>query len=209
MTDDPIEADFRPKLLPPQIVLRPTKNRNRANPLREAVSDYVLEQAFVCWVEGNRSVPQARKLYAERREGDAELPEIARQTWYTWVRTYEWHSKADGLIAQNFPALRMRHIARLVYSAGAALDFLIGSVQGEHDHLHPGTHKVRSDNALGLLVAGGLGTHGSKDRLAPVVRAIVEDAPDFSAMSELEINQWTRQKLAEGKAQVNPERRQG
>lgn len=210
MTDEPIEAQFIPKLLPPQIPLRTRAQRNRQSPIAEATPEWVEELCFVCWVEANRSVPKAMQLLESRWEGLAPEGEPFRQvplqTWHSWKRRHEWDVKADQIIAQNFPGLRMRQIARLVYSNSAALDFLIGSVQGEFDQLNGATHASRIKAAEILLVAGGLGTHGSKDRIAPIVRSVVETEVNYDEMTEQELARHTMEAIRKSKTAV-PERK--
>jgi hypothetical protein len=58
------------------------------------------------------------------------------------------------------------------------------------------------------LIAGGLGTFGSRDRTAPVVRQQVSDeAIDFSSMSAQELARWESDLVARSRNNLPDERR--
>lgn len=200
-----IEADFHPRLLPPQVQIR-RSGKQRAN-LRAPLPEWVEETAFVCWVEANRQAPQAMRLYAMQQEArlddEEPLPALAITTMRSWIKRHDWHAKADQLIAANFPGLRMRQVARLVYAGGAALDALIDAVTGEMPGVRP---PERIKAAEILLVAGGLGTHGSKERLAPVVKSVSNESVDLEALTEQELGRLAMDALRRTR-DTHPERR--
>lgn len=201
-----------PSSFPPHLQLRP-KMRG-VNTFHDALPLWIEEAAFVCYVKCNRKVIPAMRMLEEEwasfaPEGvDPDTPQVPpNPTWYAWRKRHDWDAKANQVIATNFPNLRMEHLARLVASGGAALDFLIGSAMGEFDHLHPGTHEARRRSSEVLLVAAGLGTHGSRDRVAPVVRAVVAEELDYDAMTEQELARVTLERIRATKTNHEERRR--
>jgi len=209
-TDDEspiIDASFAPKLLPPPVALRRSPKANRAHAIREAHPEWVEEIAFVCWVEGNRKIAEALRLYRLRQEARFEdeepLPDLTRTTLQSWVTRHDWNAKADQIIATNFPGLRMRQIARLVYAGGAALDALIDAVTGDMAGVKP---QERVKAAEILLVAGGLGTHGSRERLAPVVKVVEAQTENLEDLTEQELGRLAMAAIRKSR-NTDPERR--
>lgn len=197
-------------MLPPQLQLRTGERPRNTNIAPFPV--WIEEAAFVCWLRCDRVMPAAMKMLEE--EWDTFVPEggesatlPGKQTWYAWRRRHDWDLKADQVIASNFPQLRMRDIARLVAAGGAALDFLIGSARGEFDHLHPGTHEARRRSSEVLLVAGGLGTYGSRDKVAPVVKAVVSNEITFEDKTEQELARITMEHIRATKTNHEERRR--
>lgn len=198
-----IEARFIPKLLPPQVAL---DTSHPGTPIAPAHPAWLQEIAFVCYVRANRRVPAAKRLLAVEWEALAPAGEppvdLPVQTWYSWRRRHEWDAKANQLVAVNFPGLRMEHIARLVYAGGTALDALIDAAAGTMPDVKP---QDRIKAAEVLLVAAGLGTHGSRDRVAPVVRAVAAEAVNMDDLSEQELARLTMEAIR--KSKTDDERR--
>jgi hypothetical protein len=201
--DAVIEARFVPRLLPPQVAL---DTAHPGTAIAPAHPEWLAEIAFVCYVKANRRVPAARQLLLTEWEALAPAGEpvidLPVQTWYSWRRRHEWDAKANQLIATNFPGLRMEQIARLAYAGGTALDALIDAAAGTM----PGVKaQDRIKAAEVLLVAAGLGTHGSRDRVAPVVRAVAEQAVNMDDLSEQELARLTMEAIR--KSKTDDERR--
>lgn len=195
--DAAIEARFIPKLLPPQVAF---DGSHPGSAIAPAHPEWLQEIAFVCYVRANRRVPAAKRLLAVEWEALApagEPPvELPVQTWYSWRRRHEWDAKANQLVAVNFPGLRMEHIARLVYAGGTALDALIDAAAGTMPDVKP---QDRIKAAEVLLVAAGLGTHGSRDRVAPVVKQVAQEVIDLTDKNEHELARLGMETIRRGK----------
>ncbi len=209
-------------ILPPQIQLR--RGTERPRPWNLGLTphpQWVEEIAFVCYVRAGRSMKSAKKLMESEWESLAPLqpdedgvlvsPEyidVPVRTLSGWKYKHDWDRKFNAFVADKFPGINVEQLADLIIGAGRGLHFLIGSVQGEYDHLHPATHIARIKSAELLITARGLGTFGSRDRLAPTVRTVVEEVIDFESKTEQELARITQEAIARTRPQnVNDERR--
>jgi hypothetical protein len=184
--------------------------------LQEAHPEWVRELAFVCWVQADRNAARARHLMEEHwpEATDGRVPPY--RTIAAWVQRGNWDAKADELVAANFPGLTMRHTARLVHMAGLALTTaeevisgdgflrdedgnLVFDRNGRAVIIDPRHQRNRLDGATKILELAGVGTAGSRNRTAPVVRAVVTETRNLAEMSEEELAELQLQLLRDGK----------
>lgn len=135
------------------------------------------ELAFSCYVQADRNVSRAHRMLAELVTGDDPLPE--RSTIQKWSTQKQWDVKADEAIAENFPHLLRRDLARLQVLRGQALSEQAAIFSGERDHLNSAQMMARTTGIATVLNISGLGTAGAKSdptslAPAPVVQAIDE-----------------------------------
>lgn len=214
----PESPHYLPALVP-DFRLRADKEKPRPRNLPTTGTDWpewVENALFICWIEEDQVMPAAlARLHAEwdafvepqidPETGEIlelEPPEIPLPTALSWLRRHEWKLKAAQLIAATFPQLEVQHAAQLVHAKHLALRRVI-------DILKKGDRAKDADALKAaelLLVAGGSGTHGSKDRLAPIPREVVSRELDMAGMTEEELAEVQLKIIREGKAQL-PERR--
>jgi len=205
VSDDPpiIDADFHPAMLSPE--LRETKMAKNNLKLK-AHPEWVEELAFVCWIESDRNVKRAQALYKERQdakvyEGEDPAPDVAYQTWISWKNRHNWEAKADAFVAAHFPGLRMRHIARVMNLNTVA-------IERHADMLHnPNTREENLIRAIELAYqTTGLGTWGSRERLAPTVKVVEAVREDLEDLSEQELGRLAMEAIRKTR-NTDPERR--
>lgn len=205
MTDDDspiIEADFHPAMLTPEL-----REAQRGPNLKlKAHPAWVEELAFVCWIESDRNVKRAMQLYRERQdakvyEGEEPAPDVAYQTWISWKNRHNWEAKADAFVAANFPGLRMRHIARVMNLNTVA-------IERHADMLHnPNTREENLIRAIELAYqTTGLGTWGSRERLAPTVKVVEAVREDLDDLDERELGRLAMEAIRKTR-NTDPERR--
>lgn len=220
--DEPIDVDYRPALLPPSVTVSRTRNSRRHTAARpgflggEAHPEYVVEIAYVCYTRSGRNVRQALRLMRQDwgalaptvRDPDTgklvavPFPEtLTHNTLYKWRRAYEWDSKLNAFVAEHIPAIRAEHIISAELGAGEGVRFLTEVVQGDHmDHDVDPRHVANRIRASELLiVAAGLGAHGTMNRIAPVIRKTIQDAIDISALNDQELARHRREALHAGR----------
>src|SRR4051812_39966746 len=181
-----------------------TTATNRPLPvqLQDPHPAWVRELAFVCWVQADRNAARALRLLEDQwpeEDEDGRVPPY--RTIAAWAKRGNWDTKADDLIAENFPGLVMRHTARLVYMAGLALTTTEEVISGDgfvRDRdgnlvfdrtgraviIDPRHQRNRLDGSTKVLELAGVGTAGSRTRSAPVVRSVTPETRDLAEMSE-------------------------
>jgi hypothetical protein len=180
-------------------------NRPLPVQLQEAHPAWVKELAFVCWVEADRNAARALRLLEQQwPEEDEDGRRPSYRTLAAWAQRDNWDAKADDLIADNFPGLVMRHTARLVYMAGLALTTaeevisgdgfvrdrdgqLVFDRNGRAVIIDPRHQRNRLDGSIKVLELAGVGTAGSRNRTAPIVRSITSQDHNLAEMSEQEL----------------------
>jgi hypothetical protein len=170
---------------------------------------WVRELAFVCWVKADRNASQAVKLLEESWPEEEPPRPVPYRTLAGWAQREQWDAKADQLIAETFPGLRMRQIAMLVHANTGHLKTLNDIAAGRYNDTEqhdPRAVRNMLEAAKTGLIAGGIGTFGSRDRVAPVLRAAPAEAINLEGMSELELNRITREAIKRSKSPL-PERR--
>jgi hypothetical protein len=204
-----------------------TEAPNRPLPvqLQEAHPDWVKELAFVCWLEADRNAARALDLLEQQWPEDEPRRPVAYRTLAAWAQRENWQAKADDLIADNFPGLVMRHTARLVYMAGLALTTaeevisgdgfvrdgagqLVFDRNGRAVIIDPRHQRNRLDGSTKVLELAGVGTAGSRNRTAPVVRSVTPQAHNLAEMSEQELAELQLALIRAGKHDPDvPERK--
>jgi hypothetical protein len=210
-----------PKFLP-AVVATPlrdgTKRRGRStNNISRSPEwpPWVEEALFVRWIEEDQHMPRALARLEADWEDFAELEydpetgdvtpvtyrEVPFQTAHGWKRRHNWDLRMAEETARRFPELNFIHNARLVIARDIALRRVL-------DVLQDPTAKYADLGVFAKLALehGGSGTAGSKDRLAPQVRAQVNRAIDLASMNEEQLAELQKQIIREDKAQL-PERR--
>lgn len=127
------------------------------------------ELAFACYVKADRNISRAHRLLLELGTDHEFLPD--RSTISKWASRKQWDVKADQAIANNFPHLLRRDLARLMALRSEALNTYASILAGELDHLKPPALMARQNTAKDVLTLAGLGTAGAKSdpgSLAPV-----------------------------------------
>ena len=137
----------------------------------------VEELAFSCYVQADRNVSRAHRMLANLLTEEEPCPE--RSTIQKWSTAKQWDVKADEAIAENFPNLLRRDLARLQVLRGQALSEQAAIFAGERDHLNSAQMMARTTGIATVLNISGLGTAGAKSdptslAPAPVVQAIEE-----------------------------------
>jgi hypothetical protein len=198
-----IEAEFHPAMLTPE--LRDTKSTH-SNLRLKAHPEWVEELAFVCWIESDRNIRRAMRLYTERQQakvydGEDPAPDVAYQTWVSWKNRHNWEMKADAFVAANFPGLRMRHIARVMNLNTIA-------IEKHADILH--RDNVKDQDMLKAIEMAyqttGLGTWGSRERLAPTVKVVEAIREDLDDLDERELGRLAMEAIRKTR-NTDPERR--
>jgi hypothetical protein len=172
---------------------------------------WVRDLAFVCWVECDRNASRAVALLEERWPEGEPYRAVPYRSLCNWVERGNWHAKADDLIAQTFPGLRMRQLAMLVAGNSRHIQTINDIASGAYNdttQYDPRSVRNMLEAAKVGLIAGGLGTFGSRDRTAPVVRQQASDeAIDFSNMSAQELARWEADLIARSRNDGPDERR--
>jgi hypothetical protein len=126
------------------------------------------ELAFSCYIQADRNVSRAHRMLLELCTGEEYLPD--RTTVQRWSSQKQWDAKADEVIADNFPHLLRRDLARLQVLRGQALSEQAAIFAGERDHLNSAQIMARTTGISTVLQISGLGTAGAKadpGQLAP------------------------------------------
>jgi hypothetical protein len=191
-------------------------NRPLPVQLQEAHPEWVKELAFVCWLEADRNASRALDLLEQQWPEDEPRRPVAYRTLAAWAQRENWQAKADDLIADNFPGLVMRHTARLVYMAGLALTTTEEVISGDgfvrdrdgqlvYDRngraviIDPRHQRNRLDGSIKVLELAGVGTAGSRNRTAPVVRSVTPQEHNLAEMSEQELAELQLALICAGK----------
>ena len=200
-------------------------NRPLPVQLQEAHPEWVKELAFVCWLEADRNAARALDLLEQQWPEDEPRRPVAYRTVAAWAQRENWPAKADDLIADNFPGLVMRHTARLVYMAGLALTTTEEVISGDgfvrdrdgqlvYDRngraviIDPRHQRNRLDGSTKVLELAGVGTAGSRNRTAPVVRSVTSQDHNLAEMSEQELAELQQTIIRQGKSDPDvPERK--
>lgn len=137
----------------------------------------VEELAFSCYIQADRNVSRAQRMLAELLTAGEPVPE--RSTIQKWSSQKQWDVKADEVIADNFPHLLRRDLARLQVLRGQALSEQAAIFAGERDNLNSAQMMARTTGIATVLNISGLGTAGAKSdptslAPAPVLQAIEE-----------------------------------
>lgn len=120
----------------------------------------VEEAAFACYIQADRNVSRAHRMLLEIMADHEYLPD--RSTISRWARKGDWDAKADEAIAENFPHLLRRDLARLQVLRGQALAEQAAIFAGERDHLSGHQLMARTTGIGTVLQISGLGTAGVK-----------------------------------------------
>ena len=184
--------------------------------LQDAHPPWVQELAFVCWAQCDRNASRAVTMLAEQWPEDEPRRPVPYRTLAGWARRHDWDAKADELIARTFPSLTMRFTARLVAMSGLALTTLEEGISGdgfardsdgailfgpngEAVLTDPRHQRNRLDGAVKALELAGVGTAGSRHRVAPVVRSAAPEAVDLSTLDAQALSRLRRDILRRGK----------
>jgi hypothetical protein len=219
--DEAIEATFVPALLPAHVNVARSRTINRRHAptapgfaFSEAHPQWVVEAAFICYVRAARNVRAALRLLKEDWDAYAPMtpdpetgeltappyPEtISPHTLYKWRRVYEWDTQANKWVAEMAPTLNMEQLATLYQGRGVGVRFWIDLLQGEYDHENPQLLAVKEKAANNMIVAGGLGIHGTMNRVAPVIRQTIQEALDIKAMTPQERAEYQRSLMVASK----------
>lgn len=135
------------------------------------------ELAFSCYVQADRNVSRAHRMLRDLLTADDPYPE--RSTMQKWSTQKQWDVKADEAIAENFPHLLRRDLARLQVLRGQALSEQAAIFAGERDNLSSSQMLARTTGISTILNISGLGTAGAKSdptslAPAPTMQAIDE-----------------------------------
>jgi len=201
----------------------PERRRPLPVQLQQEHPEWVKELAFTCWLEADRNASRALALLTEHwpEKEPQRLPPY--RTVAAWAKRHNWEARADAAIAQAFPGLTMRHTARLVHLAGLALTTLEqvisgdgfardaeGNIRfdrnGEAIVIDPRHQRNRLDGAVKALELAGVGTAGSRDRRAPVVRPAASDSVDLDAMSLPELLRYEAELVAKSRSTLAEDR---
>lgn len=125
--------------------------------LRSHYGPDIEEAAFAAYIQADRNVSRAVRLLHEMLPGE-ELPD--RTTVGRWARQANWDMRADEAIAENFPHLLRRDLARLQVLRGQALAEQSAIFAGERDHLSGHQMLARTTGISTVLQISGLGTAG-------------------------------------------------
>lgn len=172
--------------------------------LRQPHPDWLIEAAFICYIEGGCTVPSAARLLKERWEAyapfdviDAETGEVVqepyfeipRATWHSWRKRYGWDTRAAEEISADFPAQMRLKAVRAAIGGDVAMAYLIKTVVEDAPDV-PTRDKIEASKVL--VTVAGEGALGTLNRTAPVIAAIKSHMDDFAGMSGEDINRELR-----------------
>ena len=158
------------------------------------------ELAFALYIKADRNLVQTLRLLDEECRGmkdDQDEPILAPtyRTLQRWKASEDWDALADQAIAEAFPHLHMRNLARLMNLQGEALSQYAQVLNGELDELKPGALQARVAVAKDLLWLSGLGTAGSRvDNAQIQPKAVAQEAID-SGLTPQEVARRQRERL--------------
>jgi hypothetical protein len=166
-----------------------------------AYSDLVKELAFRCWFDAGRRVAKGYRLLVEQcadAEADDALPlpsELPDEsTMRRWVRRYDWHGRVAQHVADEFPAISLRQITRLIAQTDQAQEEYEAILAGERDHLSGPALNARVALITTNLQLRGLGTAGARGG-EPVVSQGAKQLEDVSGLHPSERARRTREKI--------------
>lgn len=158
------------------------------------------ELAFSLYIKADRNLVQTLKLLDEECRGlkgeDGE--QVMTPTYRTlqrWKAAEDWDVLADRAVAEAFPHLHMRNLARLMNLQGEALSQYSRVLAGELDDLKPGALQARVAVAKDLLWLSGLGTASAKADNAQIQPRMVVTEVAESGLTPQEIARRQRERL--------------
>lgn len=120
------------------------------------------ELAFALYIEADRNVSRTHRLLVQHctPEGfdlDPEVPIPDRSTISRWAKHKQWDAKIDAQVAEQFPHLRRRQLARLALIADKAIENHAAILNGELDGLPGGALVARTAMVKEAYLVTGLG----------------------------------------------------
>lgn len=162
------------------------------------------ELAFTLYIKADRNLKRTLELLDEECRGmlgEDGKPVVTPnyRTLLRWKGAEDWDALADRAIAEAFPHLHMRNLARLMNLQGEALSQYADVLSGNLDDLKPGALQARVAVAKDLLWLSGLGTAGSRaDGSSITPKTVVQESID-SGLTPQEIARRQRERLEDGK----------
>lgn len=144
--------------------------------LRTHYPEEIEEAAFAAYIQADRNVSRALRLLSDMFPGE-DLPD--RTTVSRWAQRGNWDLRADEAIAENFPHLLRRDLARLQVLRGQALAEQAAIFAGERDHLSGHQMLARTTGIGTVLQISGLGTAGARSE-----NATLAPAPTLAAVED-------------------------
>ena len=166
----------------PALSKKPTANLP-ASPTPWDYGEEVREHAFVCWIEADGNCERALVRLVELfSDLDPTRPMPSVQSIRGWSRRYSWPARMVAAVADEYPHITARQLARLVIQADRAQD-VIGRILADGP--------MREGDAIRAKVAGdvltfrGLGTAGNKGGQPVIARQRpADDIPSDESPAE-------------------------
>lgn len=160
----------------------------------------VKDLALACFMEADRNCAETHRKLRDLAKLDPDLTDVPSvQTIRYWVRSEAWEAKIDALVAENFPHIRQRHLARLIVGGAEGLGTLIRIARGDFlEHRSPGQVASMATAAAKLADLAGLGTAGMRTegvKVAPL--PAVGELPE--GMTPLQQAEWLRERLEQAR----------
>lgn len=166
------------------------------------------ELAFALYIRADRNLVQTHRLLEEECRGikEEDGSDVLTPTYRTlqrWKASEDWDLLADKAIAEAFPHLRMRNLARLMNLQGEALSQYAEVLSGKWDDLKPGAIQARVAVAKDLLWLSGLGTAGNHAGSSAVQPKVIVTESIDSGLTPQEIARKQRERLEGDRGDVD------
>ncbi len=139
-------------------------------------SDWIRQLVFGQYILGDRNAAAAHRATLELWDEEWGDPPSVK-TVQRWARIHNWDAEADRLIAETYPMLYQRDIARLVALRSRSISCYAQLIEGTYHGKNPMAAVQAAKHTLELTIAGmavqAPGTEGTdQEELSPQERAV-------------------------------------
>lgn len=162
--------------------------------------DEVRELAFAVYITSDRKASRTHRRLSELLDPDQAVP--TESVIRRWAKAQNWDMLADEAIAENFPHLLRRDLARLTILRGESLGVAGQILEGELDHLGQAQLSARTATIQTIIQTSGLGTAGAQvdqAALAPGQKVEALSAEVLNDPNKLAFQQLQRIERARGR----------